>query len=91
MAQWLDATQDGCVFVKKDKIHIKMKNSLQHPLAENLDLDSPEAPLIHRQIINSKPFLQNIYQEWYQEIIRYLPDHSERRVLELGSGGGHLQ
>ncbi|WP_417915239.1 class I SAM-dependent methyltransferase [Candidatus Electronema sp. JM] len=68
-----------------------MKNFLQHPLAANLDLDSPDAPLIHRQIINSKPFLQNIYQEWYQEIIRNLPDHPGRNIIELGSGGGNLQ
>jgi SAM-dependent methyltransferase len=68
-----------------------MKSFLKHPLVSNLDIDSPEAPSIHRRIISSKPFLLNIYQEWYQEIARHLPDHSERRVLELGSGGGHLQ
>ncbi len=68
-----------------------MKSFLRHPLAANLDLDSPEAPAIHRQIIRSKPFLQNIYQEWYQEIIRNLPGYSRRRIIEIGSGGGHLQ
>ncbi len=67
-----------------------MKNFLQHPLAENLDLDSPEASSVHRQIIRNKPFLQKLYHEWYQSIVLYLPDHSERKILELGSGGGYL-
>ena len=68
-----------------------MKNFLQHPLAENLDIDSPDAPSIHRHIIRSKPFLQKIYHEWYQSIVLQLPDHSEGKILELGSGGGYLK
>ncbi|WP_446011710.1 class I SAM-dependent methyltransferase [Candidatus Electrothrix sp.] len=67
-----------------------MKNFLQHPLAKNLDLDSPDAPSVHRQIIRSKPFLKKLYNEWYQSIILHLPNHSEGKILEIGSGGGYL-
>lgn len=67
-----------------------MKNFLKHPLAKNLDLDSPDAPLVHGQVIRSKPFLQKLYHEWYQSIVLHLPDYSEGKILELGSGGGSL-
>jgi SAM-dependent methyltransferase len=91
MEKRLDAAQDGAFRIKENQIHLKMKSILKHPLAANLDLDSPDAPSIHRQIIASKPFLLNIYHEWYQVISGHLPDHSARKIIELGSGGGHLQ
>jgi SAM-dependent methyltransferase len=46
--------------------------------------------MLRRQIIQSKPFLQKVYREWYGLILEALPP-GDGRVLELGSGGGFLQ
>ncbi|HQI02367.1 MAG TPA: methyltransferase domain-containing protein [Deltaproteobacteria bacterium] len=62
---------------------------LQHPLTRGLDLDDPQTTIIRKRIINEKPFLKQIYQEWYGWIARSLPE-GEGPVLELGSGAGFL-
>lgn len=59
---------------------------LRHPLARHLDIDDPQTTIIRRHIINSKPFLNSIYREWYQR----LDIPPEGIVVELGSGGGFL-
>jgi hypothetical protein len=44
---------------------------------------------LRQQIISSKPFLKNLYEEWYCTIaVEFPPD---ARVLELGSGPGFLK
>ena len=64
-----------------------LRRILQHPLANNLDLDSPTAPLIHRQIIQSKPFLQAIYREWRRRLFSELSTCGTP-ILEIGAGAG---
>jgi len=54
-------------------------------------LDSPEATLIHKEMIKSKYFLRKIYEEHYhffKENIRNLP---QGKIIELGSGGGFIK
>jgi SAM-dependent methyltransferase len=63
---------------------------LEHPLTRGLSLDSPDTTRLRRTIIATKPFLRRIYEEWYAEIAKQLPD-GQGRVLELGSGAGFLQ
>src|ERR1700730_3125565 len=53
-------------------------------------VDDPRTTMLRRQIIQSKPFLQKVYREWYGLILEALPP-GDGRVLELGSGGGFLQ
>jgi SAM-dependent methyltransferase len=55
-----------------------------------LGVDDPQTTMLRRQIIRSKPFLRNVYREWYGLILDALP-RSDGRVLELGSGGGFLK
>jgi SAM-dependent methyltransferase len=63
------------------------------PETRGLDLDSPEAILVHKKIIQKKAFLRKIYEEIYSffrqqtEILKALPGE----MLELGSGGGFLK
>ncbi len=52
-------------------------------------LDSPETLDLHRRIIHEKPFLLQIYYEWYREILSSLTEVG-RPILELGAGGGFL-
>lgn len=62
---------------------------LAHPLTRGLDIDDPATTILRRTIIQGKPFLKQIYEEWYQSIAKCLPD-IDGSVLELGSGAGFL-
>jgi SAM-dependent methyltransferase len=66
-----------------------MKRLLAHPLTRGLDIDDPSTTARRRTIIESKPFLKRIYQEWYETISGHLPGIAGP-VLELGSGAGFL-
>lgn len=65
-----------------------LKRLLEHPLTRGLPLDDPRIPERRREIIRQKPFLQALYNEWYDLLLAGLPEHG--RVLEIGAGGGHL-
>lgn len=54
------------------------------------DLDDPRATEQHRRMLQSRPFLRMIYDEWYAKLNSSLPPTSAR-VLELGSGPGYLR
>ena len=67
-----------------------MKRWLEHPLTRGLDLDNPRTTHLRRRILEEKPFLRRIYEEWYARIAASLPA-GEGAVLELGSGAGFLR
>jgi len=54
-------------------------------------LDTPERTIQHREIILNKPFLKNLYKEWYQLFIDEIPLLPAGKLVELGSGGGFLK
>jgi SAM-dependent methyltransferase len=62
---------------------------LGHPLTRDLSVDDPRTTMLRRKIIQDKGFLQAIYVEWYETIIKRLSSRED--VLELGSGAGFLQ
>ncbi len=79
---------------------------LKLPEAKGIqDLDAPETTLLHRRIIQSKPFLKNLYLDFYSTFKKYCPEIVGARfiapsagaincaptVVELGSGGGFLK
>jgi len=64
-----------------------LRRLLAHPLTASLDLDDPATTELRRQIIASKPFLKDIYAEWYSLLAASLPS-AGGDVLELGSGAG---
>jgi SAM-dependent methyltransferase len=65
-----------------------LRRMLAHPLTAALKIDDPNTTELRKQIISSKPFLKEIYDEWYAMLARELPP-GEGKVLELGSGGGY--
>lgn len=67
-----------------------LKTLLSHPLVRGVDIDSPEVNSIRRRLIREKPFLKNLYEEWYTEISNALPVAPSGPVLEIGSGSGFL-
>lgn len=62
---------------------------LQHPLTKSLDLDDPKTTFLRKEIIQQKPFLRKIYEDWYKWIASNIPQ-GPGGVIELGSGAGFL-
>jgi SAM-dependent methyltransferase len=67
-----------------------LKKLLTLPACRDIELDDPDTFNLEKQIIRSKPFLQDIYLEWYAMISSHLPP-GNGPVLELGSGAGFLE
>ncbi|MHC4575296.1 MAG: class I SAM-dependent methyltransferase [Planctomycetota bacterium] len=55
------------------------------------DLDDPATALLHAKVIQRKPFLKNIYADFYERFGKAVPDFESRTVVELGSGGGFIK
>ena len=64
-----------------------LQRILAHPLTRGLDIDDPRTTALRRRIIQEKPFLRRIYEEWYGLLRDALPWGSQP-ALELGSGAG---
>lgn len=67
-----------------------LKNLLAHPLTRGINLDDPRTTHLRNLVIQEKPFLTKIYQEWYQMIAAWIPD-GDGSILELGSGAGFMR
>ena len=52
-------------------------------------LDHPNTTIKRKDFIEKKPFMRQIYTEWYHLIKQQLPDHSTR-LIELGTGPGFM-
>jgi len=62
---------------------------LAHPLTRGMNIDDPRTTALRLHIIRSKPFLKNLYEEWYRNIAACFPPDAQ--ILELGSGAGFLK
>ena len=60
------------------------------PVTAGCDVDDRETTALRREIIQRKPFLKRIYEDWYRTIAGALPA-GDVRVLELGSGAGFMR
>ena len=67
-----------------------LRKILQHPLTREMDLDDPKTTSLRKTIIQEKPLLKSIYQEWYRTVSDHLPN-VDGPVLEIGSGAGFLE
>ena len=67
-----------------------IRGLLKHPLARDAgDIDALENADLRRRLVQAKPFLRRLYQEWYRSVARALPE-GPGTVLEIGSGTGFL-
>lgn len=66
-----------------------MRGVLAEPSTAGLDPDSLDVTLRRRELIQSRGFLRQLYQEWYEQIAAALPE-GRGAILEIGSGGGFL-
>jgi SAM-dependent methyltransferase len=55
------------------------------------DLDDPATTLLHAQIIRKKPFLKNLYIDFYKQLKKVIPDFENKVLVELGSGGSFIK
>jgi len=62
---------------------------LAYPSTLSMDVDDPRTTLLRREIIRRKPFLRQIYREWYGRLGAGMAPGS--RFLELGSGAGFFK
>ena len=59
---------------------------------EITNIDDPSVSLLHGRIIRRKPFLRKTYVDFYHRLARWMPGRApQRRVVELGSGGGFFK
>ena len=65
----------------------RLKAAMAEPRTRGLDIDDPATTVLRRRIIQEKPFLRRIYEEWYQAIVQEVP-RGDGAVLELGCGAG---
>jgi SAM-dependent methyltransferase len=66
-----------------------LRDTLAHPLAQGVDLDSSEATSVHARLIREKAFLRRLYLHYYDEYDRAVARASPGgAVLEVGAGGG---
>jgi SAM-dependent methyltransferase len=65
----------------------RLRELLSHPLTRGLDLDDPRLTDRRLLVLEGKPFLRRIYDDWYRLIGSRLPPGSGS-ILELGSGAG---
>ena len=61
------------------------------PQTIGIDLDDPATTLLHAQIILEKPYLRNIYTEYYQIFSEVVFKNPQGTYVELGSGGGFIK
>jgi SAM-dependent methyltransferase len=69
------------------RLAAQLRKLLAEPSTAGLDTDSPEVTLRRRELIQSRGFLRQLYQEWYSQIAAAIP-RGAGALLELGSGGG---
>ncbi len=70
----------------------KILDSLKLPEARDIqDLDHYSASEAHARIIQNKPFLKKVYQDFYKEFGRIMEAEPQGVFVEIGSGGGFLK
>jgi SAM-dependent methyltransferase len=65
---------------------------LKLPEIRNIkDLDDPATTLLHGRILRSKPFLKNLYVDFYEQFKKAVQQPENKVLVELGSGGGFVK
>jgi hypothetical protein len=69
------------------------KSLMTHPLTRELDINSPDAISVHRQLIAAKPLLLDVYESWYGDFAKSAAAtaHLGLPRVEIGCGASHLE
>jgi SAM-dependent methyltransferase len=65
----------------------------RHPMSKAIDVNDPNTVVIHRQIIQSKPILKQVYLDWYKDFVRAAKETESLggAMLEIGCGHSFLE
>jgi SAM-dependent methyltransferase len=66
-----------------------LRDWLAHPLTRGVDIDDPQTTGLRRKIIQDKPLLRHVYEDWYSAVLAEIPE-GDGGIVELGSGAGFL-
>lgn len=75
---------------RNGRVSSLLRRCLAHPLTAGRDLDDPTTTQLRKRVVDSKPFLRAIYDDWYAALAAQLPN-VKGPVVELGSGAGHCE
>jgi SAM-dependent methyltransferase len=64
-----------------------LRDLFSYPLTRGYDIDDPQLTDLRRTILREKRFLNCLYNDWYNMIVKNIPE-GPGKVLELGSGAG---
>jgi SAM-dependent methyltransferase len=71
---------------------MKLTELLKLPETRGIkDLDDPSTTLLHGKILRSKPFLRNLYVDFYMQFKNSVKQPEKKVLVELGSGGGFIK
>ena len=71
---------------------MKFLDWLKIPESKNIaGLDDREVTIEHANILRKKPFLQNLYVDFYSRLKAAIPQPDKKTIIELGSGGGFIK
>ena len=72
---------------------MKLLNAIKLPEVKGItDLDHASTTILHAKIIKSKPFLKNLYIDFYKMFKKSIEDEVDGKTyVELGSGGGFIK
>lgn len=57
----------------------------------DVPIDSPQRTIMHGEVIRSKPFLRDLYNEWYKNLTAFARYNDTGVFVELGSGAGFIK
>jgi len=61
---------------------------LRHPKAKAIiNIDDPTTDQIHREIVISKPFLVEVYRDFYNRLLAPFGVLEHKKIIEIGAGG----
>jgi SAM-dependent methyltransferase len=71
---------------------MKLLDRLKLPEAAQIDnLDDASATLVHARILQRKGFLRKLYVDFYTRLKNTVGDSANKKIIELGSGGGFIK
>ncbi len=71
---------------------IKLLDWLRLPdLKKIANLDDVSTILLHKEIIRKKPFLRQLYLDFYRDLLKTVGDTTGKKCIEVGSGRGFLK
>jgi SAM-dependent methyltransferase len=85
-------SRDGFSWLRNRKDDMGFLDLLKMPESRCVEgLDDRTVTLVHAQILQRKPFMKNLYADFYNQLKASVPEPDKKTIVELGSGGGFIK